>query len=94
MILNWAVWHKASALKIPENMRLVSRASPYSPEFYPLKHLWDELRKKASGNIVFKSLSALEELLETSLRRMERDTSRVHPIVAGPWIMNSVLHLN
>jgi hypothetical protein len=91
MILDGAGWHKAATSKIPENIRLVS-LPPYSPELNPVEHLWDELREKAFGNLVFNSLNALEDHLEASLRTMERDTSRVHSIVAWPWIMNSLLN--
>ena len=91
MILDGAGWHKAATLKIPENIRLVS-LPPYSPELNPVEHLWDELREKAFGNLVFNSLDALEDHLEVSLRTMERDTPRVHSIVAWPWIMNSLLN--
>ena len=91
MILDGAGWHKSSALKVPKNMRLVS-LPPYSPELNPVEHLWDELREKAFGNLVFDSLDALEDHLEASLRTMECDTPRVHSIVAWPWIMNSLLN--
>ena len=91
MILDGAGWHKSSALKVQKNMRLVS-LPPYSPELNPVEHLWDELREKAFGNLVFDSLDALEDHLEASLRTMECDTPRVHSIVAWPWIMNSLLN--
>jgi hypothetical protein len=91
MILDGAGWHKAGTLKIPENMRLVS-LPPYSPELNPVEHLWDELREKSFGNLVFNNLDALEDHLEASLRMMERDIPRVHSIVAWPWIINSLLN--
>ncbi len=90
MILDGAGWHKSSILKTPKNMRLIS-LPPYSPELNPVEHLWDELREKAFGNVVFNSLHALEDHLESSLREMEHDTPRVHSIVAWPWIMDSLL---
>jgi len=91
MILDGAGWHKASSLKIPETMRLVC-LPPYSPELNPVEHVWDELREKAFGNVVFNSLDALEDHLEASLAAMEQDTSRVHSIVAWPWIINALLN--
>ena len=91
MILDGAGWHKSSTLKIPENMRLVS-LPPYSPELNPVEHLWDELREKAFGNVVFNSLDALEDHLENSLNAMEQDMPRVHSIVAWPWIMSALMN--
>ena len=64
----------------------------YAPELNPVEHLWDELREKAFGNLVFDSLEALEDQLEVSLLDMERDHQRVHSIVAWPWILNSLLN--
>jgi transposase len=91
MILDGAGWHKASSLKIPETMRLVC-LPPYSPELNPVEHVWDELREKAFGNVVFNSLDALEDHLEASLAAIEQDMSRVHSIVAWPWIINALLN--
>jgi len=91
MVLDGAGWHKAGALKIPENMRLVP-LPPYAPELNPVEHLWDELREKSFGNMVFDSLDALEDHLEVSLREMECNRDQVHSIVAWPWIINSLLN--
>lgn len=90
MILDGAGWHKSSTLKIPKNMLLVS-LPPYAPKLNPVEHLWDELREKAFGNMVFDSIEALEDHLEVSLKAMELDTPRVHSIVAWPWIISALL---
>lgn len=89
MIMDGAGWHKASWLQLPLNIRLVF-LPPYSPELNPVEHLWDELREKSFGNLVFSSLDALENHLETALLSMEQDRARVHSIVAWPWIINSL----
>ena len=90
MVLDGAGWHKAGMLQVPENMKLFP-LPPYAPELNPVEHLWDELREKSFGNLVFDSLTALEDHLEVSLLEMERDKERVRSIVAWPWIMNSLL---
>lgn len=90
LVLDGAGWHKAGALLIPANMKLLS-LPPYSPELNPVEHLWDELREKAFGNVVFDSIESLENHLEVSLLEMEQDRIRVHSIVAWPWIINSLL---
>jgi hypothetical protein len=91
MILDGAGWHKAGILVIPDNMRLLS-LPPYAPELNPVEHIWDELREKSFGNLVFDSLDALEDHLETSLREMEADMKKVHSIVGWPWIINSLMN--
>lgn len=91
MVMDGAGWHKALALKVPKNIRLVY-LPPYAPELNPVEHLWDELREKAFGNLAFNSLDALESHLETALRTLENDNPRVKSIVAWPWIINSLLN--
>jgi transposase len=91
MVLDGAGWHKASALKLPENMHLVF-LPPYAPELNPMEHVWDEVREKAFGNLAFNSLDALESHLEAALRTLEQDRPRVQSIVAWPWIINSLLN--
>jgi transposase len=87
MVLDGAGCHTAKSLAVPKNMRLLA-LPPYAPELNPVEHLWDELREKAFGNLVFESLDALEDHLEISLRMMERDPQSMRSIVAWPWIMN------
>jgi len=90
MILDGAGWHKTGILVVPDNMRLVS-LPPYAPELNPVEHLWDELREKSFGNLVFESLDALENHLEASLREMEIDNKKVASIVGWPWIIDSLM---
>jgi transposase len=91
MVLDGAGWHRNKSLVIPDNIRLLS-LPPYSPELNPVEHLWDDLREKAFHNLVFDSLDALEDHLETALRNMENNQDRIHSIVAWPWIVNALLN--
>lgn len=91
MVLDGAGWHKAGALAVPSNMRLLP-LPPYAPELNPVEHIWDELREKAFGNLVFDSMDALENHLAASLLAMEQDKERVYSIVAWSWIINSLLN--
>lgn len=91
MVLDGAGWHRADSLVAPDNMRLLP-LPPYAPELNPVEHVWDELREKAFGNLVFDSLDALEDHLEASLLAMERDGEQVRSIVAWPWIIDSLLN--
>ena len=91
MILDGAGWHKTGTLVVQENMKLIS-LPPYAPELNPVEHLWDELREKSFGNLVFDSLDALEDHLAASLREMEIDKKRVACIVGWPWIIDSLLN--
>ena len=90
MILNGTGLHRSSTLKIPKNMLLISLPT-YAPELNPVEHLWDELREKTFGNVLFDSIEALEEHLDVSLKAMELNTQKVHSIAAWPWIISALL---
>jgi transposase len=90
MIMDGAGWHRSSYLKLPPNIRLLA-LPPYSPELNPVEHIWDELREKSFGNLVFSSLNALENHLEAALLKLEQNQSRIYSIVAWPWIISSLL---
>jgi len=90
MVLDGAGWHRASWLKLPQNIRLVF-LPPYAPELNPVEHLWDEIREKAFGNLAFNTLDALESHLEAALQTLEQDHPQVKSIVGWTWIINSLL---
>ena len=71
-----AGWHTANALELPPNIRIAYIPS-YSPELNPAEHIWDELREKYFHNLIFDSLEALADRLETGLRELERNTQLV-----------------
>lgn len=85
MIMDGAGWHKADALKVPENMKLAF-LPPYSPQLNPVENLWDEIREKWFGNKVFKDLDAVEEALVEALSALEMDKKRVLGITGFAWI--------
>jgi transposase len=89
MVLDGAGWHNSHSLKLPPNLRLLS-LPPYSPEFNPVEHLWDELREKHFHNRVFDSLDALEDHLESASRDTEQSPARTRSVVAWPWIIDSL----
>jgi hypothetical protein len=89
MILDGAGWHSSRALKVPNNIKLLS-LPPNALELNPVEHLWDELRGKHFHNLAFDSLDALEDQLETGLKAMETDHSTVQSIVRWPWIIEAI----
>jgi transposase len=90
MVLDGAGWHQANDLEIPENMRLV-RLPPYSPELNPAEHLWDEIREKWFPNLVFKTLDAVEDVLEEALHFLEHAPERVASMTGFDWLTS--IHL-
>lgn len=91
MVMDGAGWHRSKMLKPPKNVYILS-LPPYSPELNPVENLWDDLREKSFGNLVFDSLRALEAHLEVSLKNFEMEHERVKSIVSWPWIINSLIN--
>ena len=88
-----AGWHRSSAFRLPDNLRLLF-LPPYSPELNPPQHLWDELREKYFHNRVFESLDTLEDHLTVALRNLENAPDRVKSITGWGWIINAISNGN
>ncbi len=86
MVLDGAGWHRAKALIVPDNMKLVP-LPPYSPQLNPTENIWEEIREKWFPNIVFSSLDAVIDTLVEALRNLENDNKRVHSIAGFEWII-------
>ena len=91
MFLDGAGWHKANALKVPENMKL-SFLPPYSPQLNPVEHLWEEIREKWFQNLVFDSLDAVEDRLLTALVSLENDRRWVASLTGFDWIISNIMN--
>jgi transposase len=86
MLMDQAGWHRAQALRIPPNIRLVW-LPPYSPECNPVEHLWDEIREKWFANQVFHSLDAVEDTLVEALASLEKHQKDVLGLTHFDWII-------
>lgn len=89
MFMDQAGWHKAKALIIPSNIRLLN-LPPYSPELNPAEHLWEEIREKWFPNLVFRSITAVEDTLMDALATLECDSARVAGLTRFDWIINGI----
>ena len=87
MFLDQAGWHKAMDLRIPQNIRLLSLPS-YSPELYPIEHIWNELREKWFHNITFDSILAVEDRIVIGLCDLENNKSLVKSLTGFSWIIS------
>jgi len=87
MVLDGASSHKAKALTIPDNIRLLPLPG-YSPELNPQEHVWDELREKEFPNRVFNQLSAVVGQLEAGLPRLCSNQEGLRSLTAWPWIVS------
>lgn len=93
MFMDQAGWHRAKALKIPENMSLVWLPA-YSPQCNPVEHLWEEIREKWFENKVFDSLDSVEDTLVTALATLEKDKKKVLGLTGFDWIVSICMNAN
>ena len=87
MVMDGAGWHRANALKIPDNMAIIF-LPPYSPELNPVEHIWDSVREDGFSNAVFNSIEAVEDQLAKSLTALERDPAKVASMTGFPWLIS------
>ena len=62
---------------------------PYSPVLNPTERVGD-LIKDATGNRVFRDLAQMEAVIETELRPLWTEPSRVRQLVGAGWIRSQV----
>jgi hypothetical protein len=93
MVVDGASSHKAKALVIPDNIRLLA-LPPYAPELNPQEHVWDELREKEFPNRVFNHLDGVIHQLEKGLPRLAADHGGLRSLTAWPWIISLNLNAN
>jgi transposase len=85
MFMDQAGWHKAKALKVPPDIELAF-LPPHSPELNPQEQVWDELREKSFGNMIFKSIKAVEKRLVKGLRRLEAMPAALASLTQRSWM--------
>ena len=88
LIMDNAAWHKAKALKIPENIELAF-IPPYTPEMNPIEQIWAEMRKRGFGNRVFKSLEAVIDQLCLTINELSNED--VKSITGRKWIKEMLI---
>ena len=91
MVMDGAGWHKAKALKVPDNMALIF-LPPYSPQLNPVEHIWESIRENWFGNEVFNSIDAVEDQLEKALVALEGGQASVKSLTGFPWIVGMNLN--
>ncbi len=62
MVMDGAVWHQSSKLKIPDNIRIII-LPPYSPELNPIEKLWQYIKDHTIRNRIYKTLLQLEKVV-------------------------------
>lgn len=89
MFVDGASAHSLKGLKVPENM-VIEKIPPYSPDVNPAENIWEEIREKFFGNIVFDSLGAVKDRLCEAARAYEQDHETIKSIVGWKWILSAL----
>jgi len=83
LVLDGAGWHKAKALKVPENMTLLF-LPPYSPELMPMERVWAWMRQHDLSNRVFIDAAEIDRACAESWNKLTPD--RLMSITATKWL--------
>ena len=86
LVCDGAAWHKAKALIVPENIRLVF-IPPYTPEMNPIEQIWKEIRKRGFRNEIFQTLNKVVDRLCSTIQSISSDT--ITSITARDWIVKA-----
>ena len=84
LVCDGAAWHKAKALAVPDNIRLMF-LPPATPEMNPIEQIWKELRKRGFRNEIFPSLDKVVHRLCDTICSLSNDV--IKSITARNWIV-------
>ena len=84
MVCDGAAWHKAKALMVPDNIRLLF-LPPVTPEMNPIEQIWKEIRKRGFRNEVFQTLDKVVDRLCQTICSLSHTT--IHSITSRDWII-------
>ena len=59
---------------------------PYSPQLNPSERFFEELRK-ATANMIFKTIEEQEVAIDTALNALTNDTERMKQLLGYEWIL-------
>ena len=85
LVCDGASWHRAKALQIPQNIRLMF-IPPATPEMNPIEQIWKEIRKRGFRNENFQSLDNVVCRLCDAICSLSTDV--IKSITARKWIVD------
>lgn len=85
MVLDGAGWHASNALKVPNNVSLVS-LPPYSPECNPVERVWLYLRERFLSLQVFPDQAAIVQACCDAWNALVEEADRIKSLCLQPWV--------
>ena len=89
LIVDGAGNHGSGELVLPDNITL-DFLPPYSPEFNPQEHVWDEIRENVFKNYAAKSIDEVTDKLVQAALYIERNPNMVKSMTSFPYIINAL----
>jgi len=84
LVCDGAGWHRANALVIPHNIRLLF-LPPATPEMNPIEQIWKEIRKRGFKNEIFQTLEKVVGRLCDTICALSPEAIR--SITGRDWIL-------
>lgn len=84
LIMDGAGWHRAKALRVPDNITLL-KLPPYAPELNPMENVWAYLRANKLAITVFDSYEDILDKCEAAWNFLANDPQRVSSITKRKW---------
>jgi len=84
VLMDGAGWHKAGALKTPENLTLMF-IPPYAPELNPAGNIWRFLRQNYLSNRVFETCEDILDACCKAWNALTAGTGRITSIAKREW---------
>lgn len=89
MIWDGAGFHRAKALRVPENITVVE-LPPYSPELNPIENLWHYLKSHFWSNRAYEDYDELEAAAMQAWQRAVLDEELVKSVCAAPYLNRAI----
>jgi len=84
VLMDGAGWHKAGALKAPENLTIMF-IPPYAPELNPVENIWQFLRQNYLSNRVFETYEDILDACCKAWNALTAETGRITSIAKREW---------
>ncbi len=84
-MVDQAGWHMTKKFPPFNNIRFIYLPSG-SPELNPTEHLWEHIREKYLGNLVYNSLDDVEEEMVTILQSICNEQDVIKNLTGFHWL--------
>jgi transposase len=84
LVVDGAGWHRAGALKVPENIVLL-KLPPYAPELNSVENIWEYLRGNKFGHQVWETYDAIVDACCNAWNSIINAPERIKSLANREW---------